>query len=106
MTKADETIEILAHMDDLQMHQLVAASGLTEADVHELIDYGVFQPVGVKIQEWRFDGSAIVIGRRLARLQKAFELQPPGLALVQAFIERIDALEREMRAMACGGQDR
>ncbi|MFM9887291.1 MAG: chaperone modulator CbpM [Burkholderiales bacterium] len=101
MSKTDEIIEILAHMDDLQLQQLVEASGLTEEDVRELIDYGVFHPVGVRVEEWRFEGSALVIGRRLARLQKAFELQPPGLALVHAFIERIDALERELRAMAC-----
>lgn len=103
MNKPDETIEILAHLDDLRMQQLVEASGLTEQDVRELIEYGVFQPVGVRVEEWRFEGSALVLGRRLARLQRAFELQPPGLALVHAFIERIDALEREVRAMACEG---
>ena len=103
MNKADEVIEILSHLDDLRIEQLVEASGLSEADVRELIEYGVFQPMGVRIEEWRFEGTALVLGRRLARLQQAFELQAPGLALVHAFIERIDALEREMRAMACEG---
>jgi MerR HTH family regulatory protein len=102
MNKANETIEILAHLDDLQMHQLVAASGLTEEDVRELIDYGVFHPVGATSSEWRFEGNALAMGRRLARLQRAFELEAPGLALVHAFIERIEALERELQLMACG----
>jgi MerR HTH family regulatory protein len=100
MNKTDAVIEILSHLDDLRIEQLVEASGLSEADVRELIEYGVFQPIG-GVEEWRFEGTALVLGRRLARLQQAFELQAPGLALVHAFIERIDALEQEMRAMAC-----
>jgi MerR HTH family regulatory protein len=104
MNKADVTIEILAHLDDLQMHQLVAASGLSEEDVRELIDYGVFNPVGATASEWRFAGNALAMGRRLARLQRAFELQPPGMALVHAFIERIEALERELQLLSCEGR--
>jgi chaperone modulatory protein CbpM len=61
-----------------------SASGLTRAEIVELVEHGVFSPAGAA-----------------ARLREAFELPPAGLALALAYRERMLELERRLRELEC-----
>ena len=49
--------------------------------------------------EWRFAARCITLGRAASRLRSDFELAAPGLALMLSFRERIEELERQVRAL-------
>jgi chaperone modulatory protein CbpM len=78
-----------------------SASGLTRAEIVELVDYGVFEPQGAGEQEWAFPASSLPLARAAARLRADFELSAASLALVLAYRERIDELERRVRELEC-----
>jgi hypothetical protein len=67
--------------------ELAACSGLTEDEVRELVDAGVAAP----------SADCIPRLRSARRIQRDLELEPHALALLVAFLERIDALEAEIR---------
>ena len=81
------------------LDELERTSGLSTAEITELVDYGIFQPVGGRPQEWRFAARCIAVGRTAHRLRNDFELAAPGLALTLSLLERIEELEREIRAL-------
>jgi chaperone modulatory protein CbpM len=92
---------LLGELLEIELDELVAATGLTVEDVVELVDYGVFEPRGARPVEWRFSARAIALGRRASRLRADFELDLPALALVAALLERIDALEADLERLRC-----
>jgi chaperone modulatory protein CbpM len=83
----------------IALDELERASGLSVEEITELVDYGVFQPQGGRPHEWRFAARCIAVGRRAHRLRADFELSAPGLALALSLLERIEELEREVRAL-------
>ena len=78
-----------------------SASGLTRAEIVELVEHGVFAPVGAVIDEWVFPESALEPARVAARLRADFELPPASLALLLAYRERMLELERRVRELEC-----
>lgn len=78
-----------------------SASGLTRSEIVELVEYGVFAPAGSGVDEWAFPESALALARVAARLRVDFELTPHGLALVLAYRERMQELERRLRELEC-----
>lgn len=89
------------------LHELIvlaefeSASGLTRAEIVELVDYGVFEPQGRTPEEWRFPDALIATARAAARMRADFDLSPAGLALLLAYRERVRELERELRELEC-----
>lgn len=83
----------------IALDELERASGLSIEEITDLVDYGVFQPQGSRPHEWRFAARCIAVGRRAHRLRTDFELSAPGLALALSLLERIEELEREVRAL-------
>ena len=81
--------------------ELESASGLTRAEIVELVEVGVFAPQGEREEDWRFPEDALVLAREAARLRAAFELSAPGLALLIAYRERLAELERRIRELEC-----
>jgi len=92
---------LLGEYPEIELDELAAATGLTVEEVVELVEYGVFQPRGLRPVEWRFAARSITLGRRASRLRADFELDLPALALVAALLERIDALEAEVERLRC-----
>ena len=78
-----------------------SASGLTRTEIVELVEYGVFTPTGTAIDEWAFPENTLALARVAARLRADFELSPHGLALVLAYRERLQELERRLRELEC-----
>ncbi|MFO1304449.1 MAG: chaperone modulator CbpM [Burkholderiales bacterium] len=79
--------------------QMVVASGLSEAEVRELVRYGALVPRNPDAPAWTFEARWIFAARKASRLQREFELDPHGVSVVMSFLERIESLEAELRAV-------
>jgi len=82
------------------LEEFLTLSGLAREELLELVDFGAFEPV-VAGEPWRFSARVVVQARRAARLRDDFGLNPPGMALALAYLERIDELERRLRELEC-----
>ena len=77
--------------------ELAELSGLSEADLQELMDYHALQPCDPGAVESTFTADCVVTARTASRLRTDFELETSGLALVVTLLERIRDLERQLR---------
>jgi chaperone modulatory protein CbpM len=88
----------LEEQRDLTLAELAELSGLSEPELRELETYGAIAPVDAAAPTPRFAARSIVAARTACRLRNDFELGTPGLAVALALLERIGALEAELRA--------
>jgi chaperone modulatory protein CbpM len=79
--------------------ELCDLSGLSEAELRELVDYGALAPAGEVTESWVFSMRSITVARTARRLREDFELEPHGVALVLAYLERIHELEDALRGL-------
>ena len=94
--------------DDIQLQEifsvtladLTRASGLSVAEVHELVDLGAFEPQ-TQTGEWLFASHCIELARAARRLQSDFELPLAGVAIAITYLERIRELEQRVRELEC-----
>jgi chaperone modulatory protein CbpM len=89
-------------MDDegtLSYAELVAASGAPEQIVREMVSYGVLTPVGTDSATWTFTTRSLVVVRKARRLQHDFELDTHAVTVVLRYLERIEALEAQLRSL-------
>jgi len=82
------------------LEELLARSGLAREEVVELVEFGAFEPVTAG-KPWQFAARVVLQARRVARLRDDFGLNPPGMALALAYLERIEELERRLRELEC-----
>ena len=96
-----ETVEALYFDDrgEISFSQLIELSGLPEEELRELVDYGALAPVDPQAHCWTFSARSTLVARTACRLRNDFELDTHALSVVLGFIERIDALETELRAL-------
>ena len=87
---------------EISFAQLIEYSGLSERELRELIDYGALSPRDPTAQSWSFDASALRAARIAERLRRDFELDANALSLVLSYVERIEELEAELRALRAG----
>jgi chaperone modulatory protein CbpM len=87
--------------DLILIAEFESASGLTRAEIVELVEHGVFAPAGKAIDEWAFHENALAVARVAARLRADFDLPPASLALVLAYRERMLELEQRVRELEC-----
>lgn len=81
----------------LPVTQLAAMSGLSEAEIDELVDYGAIVPIDPDAPQRTFDAQWIVAARTACRLRDDFDLNTQGLALALALLDRVHELEVELR---------
>ena len=96
------TPEEALRMDDdaaLSYDELVAASGMPEGAVREMVSYGVLTPRGADTTTWTFTMRSLVVIRKAQRLQHDFELDTHAVTVVLRYLERIEALEAQVRAL-------
>ena len=77
--------------------ELSELSGLSEADLRELEDCGAIAPADPGAPAHTFSAECIVAARTAFRLRTDFELDSQGLAVALALLERVRALETELR---------
>jgi chaperone modulatory protein CbpM len=89
----------LEEQDDVTLAELAELSGFSEGELRELEACGVIAPVDPDATPPRFGAQCIVATQTAYRLRNDFELDPQGLAVALALLERIGALEGELREL-------
>ena len=84
---------------EISLARLAELSGLEEARLRELVDYGALAPVDPAAASWTFSAEGVVTARTACRLLNDFELEPHGLALVLTLLDRIRELQRELQRL-------
>ena len=83
----------------LTLDQLVEMSELPAEDLRALVDYGALAPVDPASASWTFTASWVVVARTAGRLRRDFELDAHSLSVVLRYVQRVEALEAELRAL-------
>jgi hypothetical protein len=81
---------------EFSQEELVELSGLTQADLLDLVECGAIAPSDAQAQRWSFSADRLVIARSASRLRSELDLDSHGLALVLSLLERIHGLESEL----------
>jgi chaperone modulatory protein CbpM len=84
---------------DLTLSELAELSGFSEEDLRELEACGAIAPMDPEAAQPRFGAQCLVAARTAYRLRNDFELDTPGLAVALALLERISALEAELKEL-------
>lgn len=84
---------------ECSIDELARLSGLSQAELRELVDYGALAPIDPQETEWSFSGDIVLTLQAAGRLRDDLELDLPTLALTLELIERIHALEAELGAL-------
>ena len=80
------------------LRAVAEATGLSEGELLQLIDCGALAPSEASGQRM-FSVQSITIARTARRLRDDFELEPHGVAVLLAYLERIHELEAQLRAL-------
>ena len=78
---------------------LVRISGLSEAEVTALVEFGALCPVDPDDAEPMFEQTCLASMKTAGRLRQAFDLEPNALALTLSLIERIRDLQDQLRRL-------
>lgn len=92
---------LIAEQVEIALEELVRASGFSEAEIVELVELGLFEPIGAAPAQWRFSARQLTIARRAGRLRADFDLNLSGVMLAATYLARIEELERELHALRC-----
>jgi len=79
--------------------ELAQCSGLSEAELRNLVELGAIAPVDPDAREWSFGSKCIIAARAASRLRNDFELDTDGLALVLSLLDRVQELENELQRL-------
>jgi len=79
--------------------EIVSAAGLPEEELRELVRYGALVPRNPEAPAWTFEARWLVVARTASRIRRDFELDPYGVCVVLGYVERIERLEAEIRAL-------
>jgi hypothetical protein len=81
----------------LTLTELAEFSGLSAAELVDLVDSGILTPLEPAATEACFGADCLATARAAARLRADFELQPSGLALALTLLQRVRDLEARLR---------
>jgi chaperone modulatory protein CbpM len=94
-----EGISLLEEGHTLTLADLVRISGLEDAELLELVEFGVLE-----MQEGeppRFAVHSLTLARTAGRLRRDFGANPAGIALALTYLQRIEELEARLRELEC-----
>lgn len=81
---------------ELSLADLAKLSGLSEAELSELVDCGAIVPTNTDSADWIFDAGCLVVAKTACRLRNDFELDTQGLAVALTLLARIHNLETQL----------
>jgi len=82
---------------EFSLEELCELSGLSEAELRDLVDFGVLAPTDPGARHWTFSADRLVVARSASRLRKDFDLDAQGVALVVTLLDRVRDLEAQLR---------
>ena len=84
---------------NMPLRTLAEYSGLSESELTQLIDCGALAPRVEGSGQHLFSMRCVSIARTARRLRDDFELEPHGVAVLLAYLDRIRELESQLRAL-------
>jgi hypothetical protein len=84
---------------EFSLAELAELSGLSEAELRELVDYGAVTPINPNSSPWVFNGKCLLTVRTACRLRISFDLEPHGVALIVSLLDRIHDLEAQLGSL-------
>jgi chaperone modulatory protein CbpM len=98
--KAEHTEALwLTEDNEFSLDELAELSGVSAAELRELVDYGAVTPVDPDSSPWVFNGKCLLTIRAACRLRISFDLDPHGVALTVSLLERIHELEAQLGSL-------
>ena len=91
---------------EFSLAELAELSGLSEAELRELVDYSAITPVDPESPQWVFTGRCLVTVRTACRLRVSFDLEPNAVAVVVSLLDRIHDLEAQLDRLRAKLPDR
>lgn len=92
---------LLDETGQISFVELRELSGLTEVELTELVEFGIFESCGGSGTQAQFSARCLRMARTASRLRNDFDLNLPGMALALTYLERIAALEERLRELEC-----
>ncbi|MFI4868117.1 MAG: chaperone modulator CbpM [Steroidobacterales bacterium] len=83
----------------VSLSELSELSGLSTSMLEELISSGAIEPIDAASAQPLFGAAALSAARHARRLHEDFDLDTPGLSLALGLLERIQALEQQLRSL-------
>jgi chaperone modulatory protein CbpM len=83
--------------DNLSLGELCRACGVHADWVINLVEEGIIEPDGDKIQVWRFSGASLIRVHSAVRLQRDLGVNLAGIALVLDLLEELKYLRTHTR---------
>jgi chaperone modulatory protein CbpM len=83
----------------MPLRAVAEVSGLSEDELLQLVDCGALPPFPHATGQRMFSIQAVAVARTARRLRDDFELEPHGVAVLLAYVERIRELEAQLRAL-------
>ena len=99
MTVEPDDAQWLVASHEVSFARLAEFSGLSAAELQELVDGGVIVPLDPGAAERTFHAGCIVTVRTAGRLRDELELDTHSLALALTLIDRIRELEAQLREL-------
>ncbi len=99
--RADAESLLLDERSCITFVELQRASGLSETEITELVEIGVFEQATRDSVSWVFSSRCISQARTALRLRDDFELNTQGVALALTYLERIRELEGRLHELEC-----
>ena len=84
---------------EMTLAQLCQACELSEAQIIELVEQGVIDPLGPEPAEWRFVSVSLRRVRITRNLQRDLGVNAPGAALALELLEEIEELRARLRRL-------
>lgn len=82
----------------ISIDQVEQLSGVSQADLSGLIEYGVLRPSAIEGEPCTFDISCVVTLQRAALMRKDLALDSHGFALALMFLNEITGLQAELHS--------
>jgi chaperone modulatory protein CbpM len=83
----------------VSLSELGELTGLPTATLADLVSCGAIEPIESGGGEPLFGAAALSAARHARRLREDFELDTQALPLVLGLLDRIDALEQQLRSL-------
>lgn len=93
------TAELLDERVEFTLSEVTRLCGAPADLIVDLIGEGVVAPRGSQPPDWRFTGSCVVRLQLALRLQRDFDLNHAGAALVLELLDDLTELRRRLRRL-------
>ncbi|MCP3865818.1 MAG: MerR family transcriptional regulator [Planctomycetes bacterium] len=88
--------DILNDKDHYTFADVCRACKLSGDQVLELIDYGIIEPRGTTMRQWRFTGVSLQKVQRAYRLKRDLGLNTAGVALALDLLDEVHTLQQRL----------